>query len=91
MSYCKHWISIYSLKPRVLKAAIDNEPWTHKARIVGFSILMASVATYYQYYFDMLVYRSGQFQNAALAGETGFDFMDYKDNAWWGGDRWTSH
>ena len=49
----------FSLKPRDLMYACKNESWSHKARIVGFSILMASVANYGQYYFNMLVYRSG--------------------------------
>ena len=77
----------FTFKPRELKMACEQEHWSHKARIVGFSCLMATIAGYYQYYFDMLTYRSGQYQNAALAGEAGFDFMDYSD-AKWDADSW---
>ena len=74
----------FSMKPRELKRMCENEHWSHKARIVGFSVFMASIAGYYQYYFDMMAYRSTQYQNAALAGEAGFAFMDYADTYWTG-------
>jgi hypothetical protein len=72
----KSMINKFTFKPKELKMACENEHWSHKARIVGFAVTMSSIATYYQYYFDMLVYRSNQFQSAALAGEAGFDFYD---------------
>ena len=67
----------FTFKPSEIKNAVQHEHWSHKARIVGFSVVMSSIAGYYQYYFDMLVYRSNQFQMAALAGEDNFDFLDY--------------
>jgi len=71
-------MSKFSLKPRDLKDACEHESWTHKARIVGFSVLMSSIATYNMHYFDTLIYRSGQVQSAALAGDLAF--LDYKKN-----------
>lgn len=81
----------FTFKPRELKSACETEHWSHKARIVGFSVVMASIAGYYQYYFDMLAYRAGQFQNAALAGEAGFAFRDYQDNNRWNANAWTNY
>ena len=49
----------FTMKPRELKMACESEPLSHKARIVGFSVLMAGISGYYQHYFDMLAYRSG--------------------------------
>jgi hypothetical protein len=40
---------------------------------------MGMVASGYQYYYDNLSYRSAQFQGKAMAGEDGFDFLDYED------------
>ena len=62
-----------------MKQACENEGWSHKAKIVGFSFLMGSIANYYQYYFQMLQYRSGQYQKAALAGDLAF--RDYQNFA----------
>ena len=73
----KNMMKRFTFKPSEIKNAVQHEHWSHKARIVGFSIVMSSIAGYYQYYFDMLVYRSNQFQMAALAGEDNFDFLDY--------------
>jgi hypothetical protein len=78
----------FAFRPKELKVACETEPWSHKAKIVGFSVLMSSIATYYQYYFDMLIYRSGQFQAAALAGESGYEFRDYQDNKRWSSEYW---
>lgn len=72
----KNMMKRFTFKPSEIKNAVQHEHWSHKARIVGFSILMSSIAGYYQYYFDMLVYRSNQYQMAALAGEAGYQFMD---------------
>jgi hypothetical protein len=66
----------FTFRPSEIKNAVQHEHWSHKARIVGFSVLMSSIAGYYQYYFDMLVYRSNQYQMAALAGEPGFEFQN---------------
>ena len=79
----------FAFRPKELKVACETEPWSHKAKIVGFSVLMSSIASYYQYYFDMLIYRSGQFQAAALAGEAGYEFLNYQENAQWGAAQWT--
>ena len=79
----------FAFKPKELKAACETEPWSHKAKIVGFACLMSGISSYYQYYFDMLIYRSNQFQMAALAGEAGFEFLDYQQEAEWGAAQWT--
>jgi hypothetical protein len=79
----------FAFRPKELKVACETEPWSHKAKIVGFSVLMSSIASYYQYYFDMLIYRSGQFQAAALAGEPGYEFLNYQEGAEWGAKQWT--
>jgi UDP-galactopyranose mutase len=84
----KGMMAKFSCKPRELKMACENEPWSHKARIVGFSVLMGSIANYYQYYFNMLGYRSGQFQAAALAGEKAF--RDYTPNGKYSAANWTA-
>ena len=84
----KMMMSKFSLKPRELKMACENEPWSHKARIVGFSVLMATIANYYQYYFNMLVYRSGQYQKAALAGD--LQFRDYVNHGKYSSANWSA-
>jgi len=45
------FFSKFAFRPRALKMACENEPWYHKAKIVGFAILMSTIANYYQYYF----------------------------------------
>jgi len=63
--------------PKHLKSACETEHWSHKAKIVCFAVFMSSIASYYSYYFNMLIYRSDQYQKAALAGEDGFVFNEY--------------
>ena len=79
----------FAFKPKELKAACETEPWSHKAKIVGFACIMSGISSYYQYYFDMLIYRSNQFQMAALAGEEGYDFLDYSWNSEWTSEMWS--
>ncbi len=57
------------MKPRDVKEVVCEEKWYDKTRIAGIALVMGSIASTYQHYFDGLVYRSGQFQAAALAGE----------------------
>ena len=80
----------FTIKPRELKIACQTEHWSHKARIVGFSVLMSSIAGYYQYYFDMMAYRSGQYQKAALTGDAEYKFMDYTENSMLTGRQWSA-
>ena len=40
---------------------------------------MGMVAGGYQGFFDNLVYRSGQFQKAAMAGVTGYAFENFRN------------
>ena len=84
----KKMMNRFSFKPRELETACKNEPWSHKARIVGFACLMSGISSYYQYYFDMLIFRSNQFQMAALGGEAGFEFLEYWDKRQWSAEIW---
>ena len=74
-----------NFKPAAIKNCMEDESKYHKAKIVGFSLLMASIATTYQSYFNGLVYRSGMYQQRALAGLEEFtDFIDGKNpNTLW--------
>ena len=56
-----------AFKPSSLKANVENEPMRHKVRIVAFAVAMAVVASPFRYYFDSVVYRSGQMQMRALS------------------------
>jgi hypothetical protein len=78
--------SQFVFKPRDLKSAVENESNVHKARVVCFSLAMASVASLYSTYFDNLVMRSNQAQQAAMAGETGYEWHSYYMPAAW--DSW---
>ena len=69
-----------NFKPAAIKSCMEDESKYHKAKIVGFSLLMAGIATTYQSYFNGLVYRSGMYQQRALAGLEDFtDFIDGKN------------
>ena len=57
------------MKPRDVKEVIAEEKWFDKTRIAGVAIVMGTIASTYQGYFDGLVYRAGQAQASALAGE----------------------
>ena len=67
------------LKPNDLKELVQNEPRTHKVRIVCFSVLMAATAGTYRYWFDSMVARSAQMQARALAGMDELYFPSYID------------
>ena len=56
------------LKPRQIKECCEMEDKYHKAKIVCLSLLMFGVATTYGGYFDDVVFRSGMWQQQALAG-----------------------
>ena len=49
------------LKPSDLKANIESEGWSHKARIICFAGLMGLIAGGYQRMFDNVLMRSAQF------------------------------
>lgn len=66
-------------KPAAIKSCMEDESKYHKAKIVGFSLLMAGIATTYQSYFNGLVYRSGMYQQRALSGQDGFKFTNFRD------------
>ena len=66
-----------NFKPSMIKECCENESYKHKVKIVGFSLLMAAVGTTYQTYFNDLVYRSGIYQQRALAGLEAF--TNYRD------------
>ena len=69
-----------SMKPADIKDCCENESMGHKVKIVGFSLLMFGIATSYSAFFDNLVYRSGIFQQRALAREENFtDFRNKYD------------
>lgn len=65
------------LKPRQIKECCEMEDKYHKAKIVCLSLLMFGVATTYGGYFDDLVFRSGMWQQQALAGNV--QQIDYID------------
>lgn len=69
----------FVFKPRDLKASCESEGWGHKVKIVCFSFTMAAISGTYQSYFNDLVYRSGIYQQHALAGEADYQFMEYID------------
>lgn len=66
------------LKPSQIKECCEMEDKYHKAKIVCLSLLMFGVATTYGGYFDDLVFRSGMWQQQALAGKV--EQISYIDN-----------
>ena len=80
-------MQMISFQPAKMKHAVENEPWRCKLRIGGHAILMAGVSSFFQHYFDNLVYRSGQYQVAALGGK--LQFHDYQDMEQWGAYAWS--
>ena len=64
--------NMMKLKPGDIKETCENESKYHKAKIVAFSFLMFGIGTTYQTYFNNLIYRSGIWQQKALAGEVAF-------------------
>ena len=71
--------NMMKIKPGQLKETCENESKYHKAKIVCFSLLMFGIGTTYQTYFNNLVYRSGIFQQWALAGDSDYKFTDYRN------------
>ena len=79
-------LKLVSFLPRKLKYACEHEPVKCKLRIGGFALFMGVISSFQQAYFDNLVYRSGQFQDAAIAGTEAF--MDYMDQRSWKKEAW---
>ena len=75
--------SQFVFKPRDVKSSVENESNVHKARVVCFSLAMASFASLYSTYFDNLVMRSNQAQQAAMAGEVGYEWQNYYMASYW--------
>jgi len=75
----KSMMSRFVFKPRDLKASCENEGMAHKAKIVCFSLTMFAIANTYGAYFQNLMYRSGIYQQHALAAKPGYQFMEYID------------
>jgi len=57
----KSMMKQFYFSPAEVKNNIQNEGMTHKKKIILFSIAMAASSSWYQSYFDNLVYRSQQF------------------------------
>ena len=66
-----------TLKPSGIKSNVESETMQGKAKIICFAALMGGIATSYQRLFDNVIYRSGQWQRSALAGDV--PFVDYQD------------
>ena len=76
----KNFFKKFVLKPKELKTNVERESKAHKAKIICFSVAMGLIAGSYQGYFDNLVYRSGQLQAKAMAGELSFaTYSDFKN------------
>ena len=67
----------FKFKPRDIRTLVEKEPWSHKARIIVFSLIMASSAGTYRWWFDGMVARSANMQAQALAGMNGLNFQDF--------------
>lgn len=66
-------------KPKDLKELVEQEPRSHKIRIVCFSLLMGAISGTYRYFFDSVVARSAGMQMQALAQSAELKFPDYID------------
>ena len=75
----KGMLSRFVFKPRDLKASCDNEGKRHKVKLAAFAAVMFTISNTYSSYFQNLVYRSGMYQQHALAGESNYQFMEYID------------
>ena len=62
MSSCFKEIKNIHLKPSGISTNCASESDEKKYKIIGFSVIMMSVAGYYQWFFGNVVYRSGQNQ-----------------------------
>jgi len=73
--------AMMNIRPQAVKTMFESESKMQKFKIVCFSLAMAGSASWFQSYFDNLVYRSEQFQMRALAGESDaygeMQFADY--------------
>ena len=69
----------FVFKPRDLKASCEKEGKAHKVKLAAFAALMFTISNTYSSYFQNLVYRSGMYQQHALAGESNYPFMEYID------------
>ena len=73
----KGMFSRFVFKPRDLKASCENEGKAHKVKLAAFAATMFTIANSYSAYFQNLMYRSGIYQQHALAGNIAF--MEYID------------
>ena len=69
----------FVFKPRDLKASCEKEGNAHKVKLAAFAAVMFTISNTYSAYFQNLVYRSGMYQQHALAGEAEYQFMEYID------------
>jgi hypothetical protein len=68
------------MRPADIKECCESETTNNKIKIACLSLLMGAIATSQQAYFDGLVWRSGMFQQHALAGKVDrIDFYDKLD------------
>jgi len=67
-----------SFKPKDLRCLCDQERWLEKIKLACIALSLCAIASSVAYYFDNLVYRSYQFQQAALSGDKEFKFLDYQ-------------
>jgi len=51
-------IKKFTMKPSELKENVKSEPWSHKAKVAGFSAFMFVVAGGYNAFFQDLMRRS---------------------------------
>ena len=71
-------------KPRDLKANVEEESWSHKAKIVGWSCLMFAVADGYNYAMQSVTYRANQLQAKVFAGDKELNsFIDVYHEDYW--------
>ena len=75
----KGFFGRFAFKPSDLKTVCDNEPMEHKVKIAAFAATMFAISNTYASYYQNLMYRSGIYQQHALAGESDYQFMEYID------------
>ena len=77
MKMCKN----LQWKPKDLKRNVEEESMKHKARIVGWSVLMFLIAGGFDQFCQMLTYRAAMMQNNAFGTRIGNnDFVDEYSN-----------
>lgn len=72
------------MKKADLMENVKVEPWSHKAKVAGFAALTFVVAGGYNAYFQNLMFRSAQHQEAAFAGQLSFNLpVSTEDEQYW--------